>query len=265
MRIINYKTDNFVSSHRGTLPFVLSCPHDGGEDMAVTERTDNNQPTTACPYGGLKKGRDVNTAIITKGIAEKILEITGETPYVVIANFKRRFIDGNRPANEDVPNCAFVDEKARVAYNRYHDTIEDFCKEISRNQNTYGFLFDIHGTNGEDPSADLYLGTRNGRTIFQGFGRERLFLRRGLRTLFDEVLRKDNNNLDFGYKVHPFEESEAEIGAVNGGHTIVIHSQFINAIQLEIDDRIRQNDEYRTYFMEDAAHCIVNFVSQYFK
>jgi hypothetical protein len=264
MRIINYKTDNFVSSHRGTLPFILSCPHDGGEDMNVKERTNNNQPITACPYGGLKVGRDVNTAIITKGIAEKILEITGETPYVVIANFKRKFIDGNRPASEDVPNCAFVDEKARVAYNRYHDTIEDFCKEISRNQNAYGFLFDIHGTNGQDPSADIYLGTRNGRTIFQGFGREKLFLRRGLRTLFDEIQRVDAIGNNFDYTVNPLIESDAEIGAVNGGHTIVFHSNHINALQIEIDDRIRNDNEFRNFFTEDAAYCIVNFINQYF-
>jgi hypothetical protein len=264
MRTIKYQKNDFVSYHKGTFPIILSSPHGGDQDMGVTVRTDANQPVTACAYGGFRTGTDRRTAEITEGIAQKILEITGETPYVVIARFKRKFIDANRPASDIVPNCAFVDEKARPAYNRFQDTIQEYANDISRNQNSFGFLFDIHGTGGQDPSADIYLGTRNGRTIFQGFGREKLFLRRGLRTLLDEVRRVDAIGNDFDYVVNPAIESDDEIGAVNGGHTIVFHSQHINALQIEIDDRIRDNDEFRNFFIEDAAHCIVNFINQYF-
>jgi hypothetical protein len=83
MWTITYEKTNLVSRHRGTLPVILSCPHDGKEvPRGVSKRTGANPD---CPP--FKTSRDLHTREITQGIAQRLLDVFGEAPYVVIAEF----------------------------------------------------------------------------------------------------------------------------------------------------------------------------------
>ncbi len=120
MWTISYSRAKFVSRHQGTLPVILTCPHDGKEDPGVPERTGS---ASGCPP--LTKRRDLRTRQITEGVAQLLLDISGEAPYVVIAEFHRKFIDANRS-----PDCAYEDPKAKQFYDEYHNTIRHFVSEI---------------------------------------------------------------------------------------------------------------------------------------
>ena len=149
MQIITYAERRLVKRHRGTMPAILTCPHDGSESPAkVRERTSAETPA-GCNF---KSGRDTETAGITEAVAQKILEVSGLSPYVVIARFHRKFIDANRKES-----CAFTDSDAQLFYDEYHNRISGYITQIlSQNQNC-GFLFDIHGTGViDDDPADVY-------------------------------------------------------------------------------------------------------------
>jgi hypothetical protein len=85
---------------------------------------------------------------VTTGIAQRLLDLTGEAPSVVIAEYDREYIDANRPAA-----CAFEpvpESDARRLYDEYHNTIRLFVEDIRAENGGLGLLFDIHGTGGID-------------------------------------------------------------------------------------------------------------------
>src|SRR4029434_6717284 len=100
-------------------PVILTCPHNGdaGAPAGVPPRTGQGLPR-GCHFSTRP---DLETRAITMGVAQRMLDITGEAPYVVIARFKRAFIDANRPRD-----CAYEVAAAQPLYDAYHDTIGDF-------------------------------------------------------------------------------------------------------------------------------------------
>jgi N-formylglutamate amidohydrolase len=144
-----------VSRHNGTLPVLLTCPHDAGEVPAgVLKRTG---PTPECP----DFEADRCTRTVTTGLAQRLLDLRGEAPAVVIAEFDRDYIDANRSAA-----CAFEPGQpadAQQFYDEYHNTIRQFMDDIRAENGGLGLLFDSHGTGGiEGTPAALYLGTVQG-------------------------------------------------------------------------------------------------------
>ena len=260
MATVAYSEIRFVRRHRGTMPIILTCPHDGTETPpGVTERDEANNPPHC---GRFKNGRDLRAAEITERVAQRILESTGLSPYVVIARFQRRFIDANREAR-----CAFVDADARPFYDEYHSGIAEFTQELLAQNDSRGFLFDIHGTGviEQDP-ADLYLGTDNGGTLSTGFPRSRLFERHGLHGLLAAVRRQSltpSGDPIFQYVVSPADAAATETPAVNGGFTVENQSDRMNCVQIEIAKPIRDDDTLRGFLVEDLAFAIPNFVRRY--
>jgi N-formylglutamate amidohydrolase len=162
MRQIEYFKTDQVGRHGGTLPVLLACPHGGDEVPPGVPRRTASPPD--CPP--LELDRDLRTREITTGIAQRLLDLTGEAPSVVIAGYDREYIDANRSAA-----CAFEPAQpsdAQRFYDEYHNTIRRFIDEIRAENDGLGLLFDIHGTGGlgETP-ADLYLGTVNGLDAIQ--------------------------------------------------------------------------------------------------
>jgi N-formylglutamate amidohydrolase len=90
--------------------------------------------------------RDRCTHTVTTGLAQRLLDLTGEAPSVVIAEFDRDYIDANRSAA-----CAFEPGQgadAQQFYDEYHNTIRQFMDDIRAENGGLGLLFDIHGTGG---------------------------------------------------------------------------------------------------------------------
>jgi N-formylglutamate amidohydrolase len=192
-----------------------------------------------------------------------LLDIRGEAPYVVMADFDRDYIDANRAAADATPNCAYEVPSAKPFYDEYHNTIRGFIADIRAANGGLGLMFDIHGTAGiaEEP-ADLYLGTDDGKTIERllKVDAQAMFRPRGLPNLL----------IAAGYAVLPRPPSLSVPPALNGGHTVRTygssHTDGLDAIQLEIDERLRKDDdadEVRAQFIDHLAHAIGSLVDRF--
>lgn len=243
------------------MPIILTCPHGGSESPPnVEERNENNTPDKCNRF---TKNRDEKTNIITEGIAQKILELTGLSPYVVIARFHRKFIDANREID-----CSSSSPDAKKFYQEYHERISKYAEQIVKENDSRGFLFDIHGISEEKVKvlADIYLGTGNGDTLQANFKREDIFKRHGLHGLLDasrHQTRLGGTNSVFQYRLSPASISEKEI--LTGGFTVREYAKKlkINCIQIEIENNIRTNEEKRSFIIEDLAFAMINFVRRH--
>jgi N-formylglutamate amidohydrolase len=250
MWTIAYEENLMVSRHAGALPVLLTCPHGApvtAQPPGVTQRT----TTAGCPSN--KLDGDTFTREIATGVAQLLLETLGESPYVVIAEFHRKFIDANRE-----PKCAFNRTEAAMAlpfYNEYHLTIRRFIDEIQAQNGPHGFLFDIHGTTviKENP-ADLYIGTDNGNSVQRLFTADpfAVFGRRSLRGLLQAA----------GYVIFPPSQGIRENPQVDGGFTTQTYGSSqpngLDAMQLEIAQPIRQSAERRQAFIEHLGRGIAS-------
>lgn len=260
MQIISYSENLLVKRHRGTMPIILTAPHGGSESPPnVQERSQKN----GCD---LKIKKDKKTDIITEGVAQRILQLTGLSPYVVQAKFHRKFIDANRELK-----CAFTDSNAKGFFDEYHNRIAKYVSQILEENDNRGFLFDLHGVNTENlasdkPKADIYLGTNNGGTLQPSFKREDLFKTHGLHGLLKASEHQTSTggaNTVFKYTIYPKNESETE-EFLDGGFTVINSVKFgINCIQIELADTIRDNDEKRSFIIEDLAFAMINFVRRH--
>jgi len=173
-----------ISVQTGTLPMVLTAPHDG-------EQRPGNAPVRRSG----ERVRDLHTAHIVMQTALRLEERLGEKPWVVIARFSRRYADANRPAQDGVES-----PDALPAWQAYHDAIARAIAAI-RAQHGQGLLMDVHGQ--AQANDTLFIGTRNGLTVrplILARGRDVLLGPTGLAGLFGAR----------GYKVIP-----AAPGAVN--------------------------------------------------
>src|SRR5215470_4271140 len=259
MQIMTYAERLLVKRHRGVRPVILTSPHDGTQSPpGVEERTEEATPA-GCQ---LTKLRDLETAPITQSVAQKILDLTGLSPYVVIASYHRKFIDANRPVE-----CAFTDADARPFYDEYHGRIAGYVDEIRRQNDNHGFLFDIHGKRLiESDPADIYLGTDNGGSLLPGFDRDNLFMQHGFAGLLKSVRREIEGApapTAFQYRVSPADATAPENASVDGGFSVRQYGAFINSIQVELADTVRLDDQKRLFLAEDLAFAIINFVRRY--
>jgi N-formylglutamate amidohydrolase len=249
---IAFSTTRLVSRHRGTLPVLLTCPHGGEEELVGIPKRNGVEECDFNP------DRDLQTRTITTRVAQRLLDVFGEAPYVVIAEFDRDYIDANRSAETPPPNCAFEHPAAGEFYNEYHDTIREFINEIRANNGELGLLFDIHGTKGvETDPADLYLGTDDGKTVErllkadrQAMSRPRS-LRGFLTAAGHNVSSKQPETFRGGYTVRTYGSSNA------GG---------LDAIQLEIGPDLRDEDgkpEAFNAFIEHLSYAIGNLVPRW--
>jgi N-formylglutamate amidohydrolase len=211
MQAVTYEEDLLVKRHRGTMPVILTCPHDGTETPPGVQARKREATPDECQFT-IKS--DLQTAFITQSLAQKILDLTGLSPYVVMARFDRKFIDANRPRSP--VNCAFTDPDAQPFYDEYHDRIAGFVEEIRVQNGNRGFLFDIHGKIliPADP-ADIYLGTDQGKSLLPGFDRASIFTQHGLQGLLRSVRRETGPAPAPALRVGPDDDGLAqELGPV---------------------------------------------------
>jgi hypothetical protein len=245
-----------VKRHRGSMPIILTCPHDGTEAPPnVPLREEPIPPGSCINRNRFNTGRDRRTAEITQGVAQKILDLTGLSPYVVIARFSRAYIDANRPAV-----CAFTDPAAASYYDEYHNQVANYVTQILSQNGNRGLLFDIHGTPREN--ADVFLGTEQGTTLVNGITGADLFMDHGLRQL---VRMRWSPREGYGYRVLPVRDIGESLGAVDGGYTVINYSSSMNidCIQIEISRTIRNRYWRRRYLKTDLAVALINFVRRH--
>ncbi len=249
---IAFPVSNLVARHRGTLPVLITCPHGGTADVTgVLPRSGNTTPA-GCNF---ERDRDVDTIEVAAGVAQRMLEIFGEAPYVVIAQYHRKFLDANRSRI-----CAFEDPDAAPFYDEYHNTVRTFVDEIRTHNGGLGLLFDIHGTAGipGDPAV-IFLGTANGETVARLLAADpqALWRRRSLRSFLEAA----------GHVVSPRQPGVPETPALSGGFTVRTygssHADGLDAMQVEITNPLRTNPDLRQSLIEVLAYAFGNLVSRY--
>jgi N-formylglutamate amidohydrolase len=208
-----------VQTAAGALPVILTAPHGG------------LQAVPDCPHRSPAGSRFVNrtdarTDRLARGIADELQRLTGKAPYLVIANFHRRYIDANRPAEEAyaAPGCA-------AAYDAYHAAIRSHVDDI-RSRFPQAMLFDIHGQAAYREA--ILRGTRHGTTV------QALLARAGAPALTgpDSVFGRFAM---MGYAIVPDNDTDpadrVEAPGYSGGHTVNRYGSHrpdgIDAIQLE--------------------------------
>ncbi|HKX27089.1 MAG TPA: hypothetical protein VJ302_05285 [Blastocatellia bacterium] len=259
MRIVMYEESHLVKQHRGSLPVILTSPHGGRQNPPGIKVRDRDATPADCQF---ELDGDLETALITQSVAQQILDLTGLSPYVVIAEYRRRFVDANRPEI-----CAFTDPNAQPLYAEYHDRIAGYVDEIRRQNANRGFLFDIHGFRQivSDP-IDIHLGTDNGGSLLPGFCRASLFMQHGLAGQLISARHINPGGPDLPpvqYRVFPPDAKTPENSSLDGGFTVQHYGAFISSIQIEIADVIRNDVEKRQLLILDLALAIINFVRRH--
>jgi N-formylglutamate amidohydrolase len=252
MWTIDYEEKQMVSRHTGSLPVLLTCPHGAtGKPPGVSQRTGS---TPNCPP--FKISGDRFTRDITIAVAQLILETLGEAPYVVIAEYHRKYIDANR-----AERCAFEAPAAAPFYAEYHQTVRGFVDAIQEENGAEGLLLDIHGTTTiETDPADVYIGTDNGDSVRRLLSHDPLAVwrRRSLRGLLQAA----------GYVVSPAVPGIPETPQVDGGFTTRTygssHDNGLDAMQIEIANPVRENGPRRGAFIEHLGRAIASFAARSF-
>lgn len=259
MQTITYSIARQVMRHRGTMPIILTCPHGGSlQPPNVDEREERDTPAACTGADKFVTGRDTGTLEITQALAQRIVETTGLSPYVVIAQFDRRYIDANRREQ-----CAYTDISARPFYREYFGRIDGYVAQIRDENRNRGFLFDIHGfTNRDGFTANLSIGTVNGSTLVPPFIKAHMFERQGFCTLLAAARYPGQHRL---LTVHPTRPTEPDHGPTNGGHTVRHYGSLVSSIQVEISRDVRQTAGLRDIAIDAIANAMVNSVRRHIR
>jgi len=224
---------DLVLVRQGALPIILTVPHGGREAIPGVAPRD----TLGKPSGGrgFVTGTDTNTDQLALGIAAEIKKLTGKEPYVVMARFRRKFADPNRP-----PEVAFDSRAARPYYDYYHQAVRRFIDEV-RGRYPAGLLVDVHGQK-KDPTV-VMRGTQNGRTVARLIERAGAPAVTGANGIFGQLAA---NGLDVFPSNDVAPEGSAENRGFNGGYTVGTYgsqnADGIDAVQMEFGTRYRHGE-----------------------
>lgn len=235
-----YDPAALVVSLRGDLPLILTVPHDGEKHVGFVAARSTGTSL-----------RDAGTRELAERTARLIEQRTGRRPYLVVAEFSRKFVDANRPEHEAIDS-----QDALPAYRAYHDQVATFIAEIKSRFPAGALLIDVHGQ-GAQPDT-IFRGTRAGlttRRLIDRFGHPAL---QGDTSIIGALAAK-------GYAVNPpvGAESLREDTRFSGGHTVFTYgsnrSGGIDAIQLEFGTQLRADPA----LAEHLAEALVTFMTQH--
>lgn len=147
-----------VTAYAGDLPLILTAPHGGTLRIpGATTRTGQGVAARRGAKSNFTMVLDRSVDKVTYELANEIQRRTGKRPYIVVANFSRRFVDANRTPEEGTETPA-----AREQYDVFHGHIRQYREEIIRKWGR-GLLVDIHG-HGGDPDL-LIRGTADWTSV----------------------------------------------------------------------------------------------------
>lgn len=225
--------DDLVTWQQGSVGIVLSAPHGGGVRVAGSRDRVSGETV-----------KDLNTAEVALLTGQRLTELAGGKPYLVIAQFSRKDADANRTAKEGYENDA-----AKRHYEAYHRALR-FAVDECRAKYGRAILIDIHGQ-AREPEA-VVRGTRDGASLRRMIGRFGVESASGPSSVFG-ALKK------MGYKIIP-DPAEGELGDetfFDGGfiteHYGSHNEDGIDTIQIEIG---RQRVDATVKFSRDLATAV---------
>jgi N-formylglutamate amidohydrolase len=237
-------SSNLVHVQKGSLPILITAPH-GGTNVIQDVLTRTN--------GTLL--RDDGTYELALLVSEELARLAkGQRPYLVAAQFHRKFIDVNRPGTN-----AFESSAARPYYEAYHQHIRTAVADIRQRFGSEALMIDLHGQARDAES--IFRGTGNGVTVLrliENHG-EKAFT--GTNSLLGQLAIS-------GHAIVPPNTPPGkppEDRSYNGGFTVRTYGSHkeegIDAIQLELGSRLRRTD--RKQFAQDLARAILAFQEAY--
>jgi N-formylglutamate amidohydrolase len=250
-------THPLVIARRGTIPLVVSVPHDGDKPISGVERRRDRDAS------GEATVRDLNTIPLALEMGRWLERLSrargGGRPYLVYTTAARRYVDMNRPEAE-----AYEDPDAAPCYRAYHASLRTFLREVwarwPQAASSGALLMDLHGQ--ATFRESLVRGTRDGQTV------SRLIARHGKAALVgpDSVF----GGLEArGYQVVPpgATPDAPEPRAFRGGFIVATygshHGNGIDAIQFEVGTALRTNRSRRDRLARALAESVAAFRVRY--
>ena len=232
-----YDPQSLVIARPGTMPVILTVPHDGVEDVPGMSRRSRGVTV-----------RDTNARLLAEGAADYIQAKTGRRPYVLVALFSRRYIDANRSEREGVES-----PEGLPAYRAYHAHLAAFITEVHKRFPGGAVLLDVHGQASD--ASTVYRGTRNRLSV------KALLARHG-----EAALSGENSIMGqfkaLGHDIEPARPGEREV-KYQGANTLDQYGSHqpggIDAIQLEFGKNQRDDPGAA----EDFGKAIMAFEKAY--
>ena len=229
----------------GTLPIILAAPHGGREAIPGVA------PRRGVGVAQFTVERDGNTAELADAVAIKLADRLGGKPFVVIAQFERKYLDANRCAA-----AAYESAAAKPFYDAYHRALQDATERVRQGWGG-GLLLDIHGQGAA--AETIFRGTDNGKSVSalrQKFGNDALG---GPKSILGQMAVK-------GYKIVPGLARDERERRYTGGYTTQTYGSHrgtkIDAIQLEFGARLRAGANLERT-ANDLAQAIQVFAGEY--
>jgi hypothetical protein len=151
--MLTMETENLVSFSRGNTPIQIIAAHGGSknpEDIELPRVESKGYKTRDIETFSIQG--DENTYEVALRLAEKLKEKIGLQPYLVLAEFDRKYIDANRnnalmgTAEKAHENHSYDDPAGQKYYDQYHNKIRQYIADIRHQFKGEGLLLDIHGT-----------------------------------------------------------------------------------------------------------------------
>jgi len=232
---------DFLTVWSGMLPIILAAPHGGRVALPGVP------PRRGVGVAQFAAQRDDNTAELAEAVAAKIDQRLGAKPFLVIAHFERKYLDGNRPESG-----AFESAAAKPYYRAYHRAIEAAAERIQSRWGE-GLLLDIHGQ-GVEADA-IFRGTDNGKSVVALQQRHGKAALGGPQSILGQLASQ-------GYKILPDAAGDERERRYAGGYTTRTYGSHrgtgIDAIQLELGSNLRSRRNLERT-ANDLAEAIANF------
>lgn len=232
-----YDPQSLVIARPGTMPVILTVPHDGVEEV----------PGMSQRASGVMV-RDTNARLLAEGAADFIQARTGRRPYVLVALFSRKYIDANRSEREGVES-----PQGLPAYRAYHAHLAAFIAQVRQRFPGGAVLLDVHGQ-GSDAST-VYRGTLNRRSVTALLGRHGEAAISGENSIMGQFKSR-------GHDIEPSRPGAREV-KYQGANTLDQYGSHqpggIDAIQLEFGKSQRDDPAAA----EDFGEAIMAFEKAY--
>lgn len=267
---IYFDSTQFVVYRAGNLPIILSAPHGGGlRPDSIPDRACDNCVTS----------RDSWTQTITEGVYEAIVAETGCYPHAVINLLHRIKFDANRNVDEAALGIPIVEQ----AWRGYHQLI-DSAKARVELEYSRGLFLDMHGH--AHAIQRIELGYLLNKSVLQlsdeELDTEIVINESSIRTLEGDNLN-DFSHSDLlrgaqslgtlltikGLPSVPSLQDPFPLNKENyfsGGFNTVRHGSRdnggrIDAIQIEMNQEIRFDEDKRAMLIDSLATVILDYIS----
>jgi N-formylglutamate amidohydrolase len=234
---------DYFDVRKGDLPVLLTAPHGGKErPVGIQKRTSS---------GGFDP--DADTDRLTLELSKEIENISGKSPYLVVARLHRDLIDLNRPRESmympeyGTSENAYDDPEAGKYYTFYHASIMRLIDEMAKKYPHGSVLIDIHGHGLPGPEyGTIIFGSLQGTSM----AKTNSTCGNKATGLIPERMQKS------GYIVN------ANHYMLTGGYTVWLYSQFhrkIDAFLIEVPPNLRSSRNARCELVQDLAGAIMDF------